>query len=138
MWKTVRRVLNKKHANNVPQDLSPDTFNDFFANVGAQLAEKFQNDTPCWTMPECIYQFKFSDVQHEFVHKLLLSLPLKTNLDVLHIDAKLLRLDGNVVTPVLCNIFRQSINEARVQDDFKLPRMTPIYKTRSPGAWRSA
>ena len=30
MWKTVRRVLNKKHVNNVPQDLSLDAFNDFF------------------------------------------------------------------------------------------------------------
>ncbi len=67
-------MLIKKHANNLPQELSPDAFNDFFANVGAQLAEKFQNDTLCWTMPECVYQCKFSDVQHEFVHTLLLSL----------------------------------------------------------------
>ncbi len=45
-------------------------------------------------MPECIYQFKFSDVQHEFVHKLL-SLHLKTNVDELHMDATGQMLDWN-------------------------------------------
>ncbi len=35
-------------------------------------------------MSDCIYQFKFSEVQPEFVHIKLLSLPLKTNLDVLY------------------------------------------------------
>ncbi len=48
----------------------------------------------------------------------------------LYMDAKLLRLgtDVNVVAQVLCNIFCQSIKEARVHDDFKLARVTPIYK----------
>ena len=35
MWKAIRRVLNKKHTNNVPQDLLPDACNDFLAHVGA-------------------------------------------------------------------------------------------------------
>lgn len=38
-----------------------------FAHVGAQLAEKIQDGTPCWIMPECVYQYKLSDAQPEFV-----------------------------------------------------------------------
>ncbi len=44
-----------------------------------------------WTMPECIYQFIFSEV-HPGFYKLLMSFPLKTNLEILHMDAKLLGL----------------------------------------------
>ncbi len=73
-------------------------------------------------MPECIYQSKFSDVQSGFVHNLLLSLPLKNNLYVLNMDAKLLRLDADVVIPVLCNIVCQSIKEARGHDDSMILR----------------
>ncbi len=75
---------------NAPQGLSPDAFNDIFTHVGAQLAQNFQDDTPFSTMTECIYQVKISEVQSEFVRKLLLSnLPLKINLDVIsmHMNA---------------------------------------------------
>ncbi len=43
-------------------------------------------------------------------------------------NAKVLCLGTDVVTPVLRNIVGQSIQEARVHDELKIVRFTPIYK----------
>lgn len=47
--------------------------------------------------------FQISEPHSEFVHKFLLSLPVKTNLDVSLMDVKLPRLGADVVTLVLCD-----------------------------------
>ncbi len=119
-------MLNKKHTNNIPQDLSPDPVNDLFAHVGAQLPENFPNDTPCWIMPQCIYQFKFSHVQSVIISSS--QSQKQSRCTCITHGCKLLRLDADVATPVLCNIVCQSIKEVRDHDDFKLAKITHFYK----------
>ena len=48
--------------------------------------------------------------------------------DVLGFDSKLLYLAKDVISPILCKFFNESINSNYVLQDWKLSRITPVYK----------
>ena len=42
MWKTLKSLLpTKKSSNDIPTELSPDGFNEYFSTVGDNLAQNF-------------------------------------------------------------------------------------------------
>ena len=51
-----------------------------------------------------------------------------SNLDILGMDSRLLKIGASAITPSLCNIFNMSIRSGDLPQDWKCAKITPIYK----------
>ena len=60
--------------------------------------------------------------------KQLLFLPKQSSLDVLGFDSALLRMSALVIAPSLTHIFNLSLYHSQIPSDWKVARVTPIYK----------
>ena len=60
--------------------------------------------------------------------KILLKLDDVTNNDVLGFDSRLLFLSADIIAPILNFFYNVSIEIQRVNSDWNLPKVTPIYK----------
>jgi hypothetical protein len=129
-WKTLRTLLgtNAKDSN-FPSTLTPNVMNDYFATVGQKLSTKFSDSTsPSWPSGDSIHVFNFNPVSEDFVHKQLRSLSDKSNVDVLNLDARLLREGADILVSSLTAIINKSLETGIVPPDWKRARVTPIYK----------
>ena len=72
--------------------------------------------------------FVFTNLTSAQIEKELLSLNEVPGLDVLNMDRRLLRLCATIIAPSLSYIFNQSLVDGVVPTDFKLARVTPVYK----------
>ena len=83
---------------------------------------------PKLTVPNSTKQFVFHEININYTLKELLKLPLKSTLDVINIDNKLLRLSALAIAPSLTHIFNLSLYHCFVPNDWKIARITPIFK----------
>ena len=81
-----------------------------------------------WKGPECIHNFEIKTIQEQDILSNLQKLKLTTNSDILGMDCKLLRLSDTVICKELTDIINLSIKADSVPQDWKLARVTPIYK----------
>ena len=101
---------------------------DFFADIGSNMNSKFTHDLPVWHLPESIYKFHFTQYPVESIYDELIKLTHKSKVDILAMDTKLINICAPVIAPALAHIFNLSLRSGNVPDDFKLARVTPIYK----------
>ena len=131
MWKSLRHILNTNNKSIVnTQNVTADNFNSFFANIGKDLADKIPKCTYNWHLPQSIYDFIAQPITNEFVTSQLRLLSDKSNLDVLNIDSKLLRVAAPVLCPSLAYLINKSITSGEIPDDWKLAKITPIFKNK--------
>ena len=116
IWKTLKSVLpNKSQTNSAPNDISANDFNDFFKNIGSSLASKFSNDTNIpWKNPECLHRFEFKRINDEEVLHSLSHLPGDSNLDILDMDTKLLRVGATFIAKSLACVFNISLKSGDI------------------------
>ena len=127
VWKTIRGLLKPNKMNDsIPIDSA--SFNKFFASIGPKLNQTFPDGIQLNWPDDCIYQFAFTDISADGVHKYLLSLPCNSNIDILGFDSKLLRCAADVLCPSLTELFNKSIQTHCLPADWKRARVTPIYK----------
>ena len=108
-------------------------FNDFFAPVGEKLTSKFGDVTlPNFDVTLPSNQFEFLSINPNYVLEELLSLPNKSSLDILNMDSKLLRLASPIIVQVIAHIFNLSLALGTLPADWKIARVTPIYKNIGP------
>ena len=130
MWKSLRHMLNINTSRaNVP-NLNADKFNTFFANVGKQLADKIPKCQYEWHLPDSIYNFETQQVEVSYVYKLLRLLKDRSNLDVINMDSKLLHIAAEELSPTLTAIINLSISTGYLPEDWKLAKVTPVYKNK--------
>ena len=72
--------------------------------------------------------FTFTTIEQDSVKKHLLKLDDVTNNDVLGFDSRLLFLSADIIAPILTKLYNVSIETQRVISDWKLSKVTPIYK----------
>ena len=72
--------------------------------------------------------FHFHHVNTAFVSKCLLGLRKNCSVDILEFDTTLLKLAALFIAPSIGHICNLSLNQGTVPEDFKLARVTPIYK----------
>ena len=72
--------------------------------------------------------FKFTDVERNDLIELLISLSDKTGMDILGFDRRLVRLAGEHIVDSLLCIINDSLSSGTFPDDWKLARVTPVYK----------
>jgi hypothetical protein len=129
LWKELKKLSGKIPTDNVNTDLSADQFNEFFSMIGTNVTSHFDEEPNLlWKGPESIYKFSFDTILGTDVTKLLKQLSVKSSLDVLNFDSKLLRLSHGHISDHLTLMFNLSLRDGVVPHDWKYARITPIYK----------
>ena len=144
LWKTLGTIISKKNKNTSINNLKIDnnkindpvkianTLNDFFSNIGPELASKFQdrdNNSFMRFMGEssqqsmCMYETNPDEVQ-----KLITKLKIKKSSGFDELSAKFLNICAPYISEPLANIFNSSIINGVYPDLLKIARVTPIYK----------
>ena len=139
IWNTISETLNRHRKNrDIPekifsndktltneQDIA-DSFNSFFANVGAQLSSSFeQSDSiPSFeTYLDCNTRsdpnFYFTPVDEDLVLTLITNLPNKTSSGIDNISNKLLKQIKHIIVQPLTLIINQSLTSGIYPDKLK-------------------
>ena len=66
--------------------LSPDDFNNYFAQIGKATSGKLQNNSDTsftWKGPASIYKFRFNEIHNQDVSLLLKMIPNRSYVDAL-------------------------------------------------------
>ena len=144
LWKTINTHTNRKmkdtdlpetinfpngtSANN--NELKSNGFNNFFANVGPNLAKKFKN-TNNYTLylPEHNYiKTKFRKITVKELDKIISSIKPKTSFGHDGISNKIFKEIYPVILPHLLHIINLSLTTGIVPNEWKLAKIIPIFK----------
>ena len=119
----------RKKYNTVTQTITSDIFNEYFSNIRSDLIKSMPDPgNRSWKHPECRYSFSFEPIRESCVENIILSLSWDRNLNVLDIDSKLLRIAAELLTPSVTRTLNHSLISGVVPQDWKIARLTPVYK----------
>jgi hypothetical protein len=139
-WKELSKIMpSKVNMCSVPKDITPEKFNIYFSTIGQKTVNSLDNHDNntsnttqdkhlYWRGNTSIYTLEWKQVVVDDVYKNLKKLSLNSSTDVLGFDSKLLRLAADLIAPQLTYMFNLSIRYGYVPPDWKLARVTPIYK----------
>jgi exonuclease III len=129
LWSYIRQAIPKESKSNV-NNISADTFNDFFSTIGNKVASNCERNTDQYKcrLQNSIHEFKFEKIPTESVKKCLLRLPSESKNDVLGFDSKLLQFSTDITAPSLTALINASMQIGYIPTDWKLARVTPAYK----------
>lgn len=110
-------------------DEMANAFNDFFCNIGHNLGKDFDCSLPSVEMLMEPNSFSIPKMTESFVKKEIfkMSSAKATGLD--NISVKLLKMTSSVITNILTYIMNFSIENCIVENDWKVARVTPIFKS---------
>ena len=130
MWKIINRLTHKNKDLSPPQDITAADFNDHFSSIGINTVRSLDNlnaEIP-WKNPECLSRFSFENIGIAAVSNALACLGADSAVDVLGFDAKLLSLSAHLIAPCLTKMFNLSLQTMNVLPDWKMARVTPLFK----------
>ena len=155
LWKVLGSIICKKKRETNINKLSinnqiindpiqiANTMNNYFTNIGPELAKKFQNCIENDSMKfmgegtkQSMYLFKTNPNE---VKKLISKLNNKKSSGFDELSAKFLKLCSPYISDPLSKIFNKSISNGIYPDLLKTARVTPIYKKgvkSDPGNYR--
>ena len=131
MWKAIRNFLpTKSFSERIPEDLNANIFNEHFSQIGQKVTDNIPitNDFPSVYAEPLHNNFELTNIDEHYVYKSLLSLPSDRSLDVLNFDCELLWISAPFISLALSHIFNLTITNGTIPNDFKIARVTPIYK----------
>ena len=130
LWKVIKRIYPSKNKNSVNCKLTANAFNKFFSSIGNTINNRFQSQSTTNKSKgsKCKYNFNVSNVSYADLHRCISNLPSSSSNDVLDFDSYLLRISADIITSYLYHIFNLSILHSYIPDDFKIARVTPVYK----------
>ena len=107
-----------------------EAFNCHFANIGHDLAREIPSAD---TVPESYListnaTFSFKSCSSNEVRRLLEKLETKKSTGLDNLPSKMLKIAAGVLAPSLAFLFNQSISSGIVPTEWKLARVTPIFK----------
>ena len=144
LWKTLGGIISKKNKQTKINKLKLDNkitndpvqianaVNDFFTNIGPNLANKFENSRLTnfkkfmgKSCKQSMYMHKTNSTE---IEKLISNLDCKKSPGFDELSAKFLKLCAPHISETLANIFNISISSGVYPDLLKTARVTPIYK----------
>ena len=130
LWRKINDLVReKKSSNSNVHDISASEFNRYFSTIGKKVSSKLpKQGMPKWKNPASIYSFTFKNIDVAAVHGDLHSLDGDSGNDVLQLDAKLLRMSADVICRTLTHLYNISLSSKIIPGEWKLARITPIYK----------
>lgn len=144
LWKTINEITSRKVKNNQvkPVDINNETvsepsklaeaFNDYFSQIGENLGKNFENQDEsvnfCDYLNPAEKRFAIQPTTTSKVFHLLskLSETKATGLD--NISSKLVKISTSVISVSITAIFNTAISTGIFPDEWKLARVTPIFK----------
>lgn len=132
MWNILKKAMGYGDSlPPLPSNISAQQFNSFFSDIGKKLSEPFIDQQPyTWKLPSSIYTFEFRTITAAETLKYLMKFGEHSNIDILEMDSKLLRLAADVIAPSLTSLFNISICNGYFPQDWKSARVTPVYKNK--------
>ena len=144
LWKTLGSIISKKNRESNINKLKINNkvtnnsmqiangINDFFTNIGPELASKFQNINKRGFMKfmekTYTHSMYMQNTNPDEIIKLINKLDSKKSPGFDEISAKFLQLCAPYISEPLANIFNASISKGIYPDLLKIARVTPIYK----------
>ena len=141
-WQAINELLNRKpkptRVNQIIEDDKiitnnediANTFNQYFSSIGCKLSDNIRDDgsDPLSFMTPVANTFNFSPITTEEVIEALSQLNPKKAPGIDGISIRLLRDTIDVIAEPLANIFSLSLRTAIFPDDWKLAKISPIFK----------
>ena len=114
---------------NTPTELA-ETFNLHFSTVGKKLAAEIPNENmePEAYMQRTQHRFSLKAPTVSTVYKLLENINVRKATGLDGVSNKLLKFAAHIVAPSLTEIFTTSINTGIFPTEWKIARVTPIFK----------
>ena len=143
-WKTLNELMNRKSTNNkIPEmkdengEVIDETLipNKYFVELGGNLANKIprSNILPDSFLSDVHHPVNglpsFQEISENDVLKLLHGLGPNKASGIDGISSRILKLSAAVISPSLTSIFNQSILTGIFPNDWKIARITPIFKS---------
>ena len=129
MWKSLKEILPSKSKQSSASNFSPDQFNTYFSKIGNNLESHFPDTVSLPHMNVSDHTpFQFDIITQRFIKTELLKLKSKSMPDVLGMHGSILSIIADVITPSLYVLFNCSLSLGYVPGDWKLARVTPLYK----------
>ena len=118
---------NKKYSS--PEEISS-ALNSHFTEVGPELASKLSSPTRQFSeyIKPTEHSFSVNETTLVEVDKLLKALPLNKACGLDGISTGLLKKAGSIIVPSLTYIFNLTIRTGIFPEDWKIAKVTPIYK----------
>ena len=126
-WRVLSPLFKSSQSQEIDASLV-NSFNDYFSQVGMNLAKAFHDNDFMDNIPHSIYSFKFQEVTEFEIFKILCDLGNLPNIDLLSIDKKLLYLSASIISSTLAQIINLSLKTGKFPTLLKQARVTPIYK----------
>ena len=135
VWKIVNNVINPCKETNQPTNVTSNDLNEHFINKITKLRSKInpsiQKD-PLHPLRKKMkgskLSFEFKNVSTSEVRKLIKTLKVNTASGHDGIDASILKLSVDIITPTLTVLINRSITSSIFPSSWKLSRTIPIYK----------
>ena len=129
-WSEMKKLVPKINCKSIPKSMTADEFNSYFISVPADIHKTFKNDedTFLWKGNKSIHTFNFHDINPDDLLNSLRSLKKSSGNDILGMDRKLIVTAAPYIVNSLCQIINMSLSNGIVHDDWKIARVTPIYK----------
>ena len=114
---------------NIPTELA-ETFNLHFSTVGKNLAAEIPNEyiEPEFYMLRTQHRFSLKAPTVSTVRNLLENIDVRKASGLDGVSNKLLKLAAHIVAPTLTEIFTTSINTGIFPTEWKIARVTPVFK----------
>jgi hypothetical protein len=144
-WKTINSILNKtKKKKSFPQFFKDNEsiitnkveiankFNDFFTNIGPNLAEKIimpnNKNFKNYLTLKYNHNFQFTNVTEEMISIIINKLPPKTSFGFDGLTTKLIKMIKNALIKPITIIVNQMLNTGIFPDKLKIAKITPAHK----------
>lgn len=139
LWSTLKEAMHSSKHHNIASIVDngivvndkceiANVFNNFFANIGSELASKFDSRPHTPSTNDTLCNFRFQTVSIDSIEKQLkgLSAGKATGLD--NISARLLRLSASHIAPSLTYIINFSLSHGVFPSDWKTAKVSPVFK----------
>jgi hypothetical protein len=142
-WQAINELLNKRSKTTQIKQLNindrvitdddkiADSFNEYFSTIGCTLSDKIiGNDTDPMSFVTPIHgnSFDFTSITIQETIDVLNQIKSKKSPGLDGIGTRLLKDATNIIAEPLVNIFNVSFQRAIFPDDWKLAKVTPVFK----------
>ena len=130
LWRKINDLVREKKSSNINvHGISASKFNKYFSTIGNKVSSRFpKQGVRKWKNPPPIFSFILRYIDVASVHGDLRSLDGDSSNDVLQLDAKLLRMSADIICRTLTHFYNISLSSKIIPGEWKLARITPIYK----------
>ena len=144
-WNTINKLINKRSKTTNISSLMvdeecltksseiADSMNDYFCNIGSKLSSKIPNlENPLlngdYSINEKHARFHFQTIRPDELSKIMNKFKTSQSSGIDGISCSFLKIAMPVLAPSLCSIFNVSISRGCFPGNWKIARVSPIYK----------